>query len=90
MPRWAAELVASGEAVACLSLAGNHTVTLEAEAVGSRISYSVHAMEVGCRPGPIPNPSPSPSPPEPRPRTQAVRAVRAVREGEGRRGKASL
>ena len=57
LPQWAAELVASGEAVACLSLAGNHTVTLEAEAVGSRISYSVHAMEVGCHPGSISSPS---------------------------------
>ena len=59
LPQWAAELVASGEAVACLSLAGNHTVTLEAEAVGSRISYSVHAMEVGCRPEPEPEPDPA-------------------------------
>ena len=60
LPQWAAELVASGEAVACLSLAGNHAVTLEPEAVGSRISYSVHAMEVGCHPGPIPSPNASP------------------------------
>ena len=80
LPQWAAELVASGEAVACLSLAGNHTVTLEAEAVGSRISYSVHAMEV-CGLPPWPNREPDPESAWTLSQTQAVRAVRAVRGG---------
>ena len=47
LPAWAAALVRSGEAVACLSLAGNYAVKLEAEGVGSVVSYSVRAMRGG-------------------------------------------
>lgn len=47
MPDWARELLSSGEAVACLSLAGNHAVKLVADDVGGAVEYSVRTMQAG-------------------------------------------
>ena len=42
-----ASSVSSGEAVACLSLAGNHAVKLVADDVGGAVEYSVRTMQAG-------------------------------------------
>ena len=47
VPDWARELLSSGEAVACLSLAGNHAVKLVADDVGGAVEYSVRTMQAG-------------------------------------------